>query len=311
MVEEGSEGRGEEEGESRDDTTGQERVLSKGGTMSKPGRFPYVVLCASLALLFAHEVSFGAGWETGIRAGFDTDVNRSVTDKKSDGYLLAHLSYEKEYSDLSRLGYSLGASIEGSAYNRYRDLSYGRVSVSPSIIYHLHRLVSLSLSPHVGGTVMGDQDQSAFEGGIKFTIREQITPRLYAGQYYHLRASSADSNVYSFTENALGLFLGARITSLIGGELGYEFSRGDSYRTASVGLGVRKGAGAGRRQRYSTVFNEMIFREEVDRHAVGAVAAIDLSGSLSGSVSFTYTSLKGNTGSSTARSGLIGLDYRF
>jgi len=144
------------------------------------------------------------------------------------------------------------------------------------------------------------------------SMKEQITRDVYAGQYYIYRDSEAREDVYSFTENALGAFLGMNWTRSFFSEISYEYSRGDSFQAVSTtSTTLSAGPGRGQQRRFSTAFETEIIKEKVDRHSIGISAGIDWTKSLFSLASYTYTTMKGDVGTSTSHGGFIGLGYRF
>jgi hypothetical protein len=107
----------------------------------------------------------------------------------------------------------------------------------------------------------------------------------------------------------MGVFLGFNWTEAFFSEVGYEFSRGDSFRTVST-----RSTMASRRGKhiiYSEAFGTDVIREEVDQNAFGVSAGIDWSKSLFSYIAYTYTTINGDLGSSTSHAGSIGIGYRF
>jgi len=266
-----------------------------------------------IILLFWAGVCSAAGWETGIKVGFDSNINRSINRAESDSYLSALLSYSRIPTGESRFDWIFGATVEGAAYNRYTDLSYGLVNVAPGVSYVLNRFVSFSVSPFLEAKAVKNSDQSALAVGGKVMLREQISSAVYLGQYYFLKNSSADVDTYSFTENAVGIFAGTRLVEKVTMEIGYEYSQGDSFRalsTSTVGTATG-GRGRGAHQSFSQTFGEIVIREPVTRNAIGVNLNVDWSNALFSTIGYLYTSLSGDSGTSKSHSGFIGLGYRF
>lgn len=259
-------------------------------------------------MLCGNNVCQGAAWETGMRIGFDTNISRAVTGETSDYYGSAYASFEKEASGETRLEWIFGAALEGTAYNRYDDLNCVQATVAPGFVYHLHHIIALTVSPFLEAKAVGDSDQNALGGGGKVMLREQIHPAVYLGQYYVLRVSSAAEDTYSFAENAVGIFAGAKPAKNITAEVGYEYSHGDSYRAVAVESTSR---GKGGHRRFSQTFNELIIRESVDRHAVGVNITVDWTASIFSTVTYVYASIEGDSGRSLSHAGSLGVGYRF
>ena len=99
------------------------------------------------------------------------------------------------------------------------------------------------------------------------------------------------------------------------GEIGYEFSRGDSFRTVEQtgtgpnGKGKGKGQGSGRT--FSTAPGSEVIRENVDRHALGLNVGYDWTPSFYSSASYTYTTFQGDSGTSNDHSVAVSLGFGF
>jgi hypothetical protein len=277
-------------------------------------------------VLCAGDVS-AAGWEVGTKLGYDSNVNRAIGAEKSDSYLSGFLSYSRAPTGESRLDWIFGATIEGSVYNRFTDLSYGAVSIAPGLSYFLTRHVSAAVSPFLEAKAVNDSNQSALTGGVKVMLKEQITPATYLGQYYLYKTSSAKEDTYSFSENAVGIFVGTRLAKTITVEIGYEYATGDSYQalssspsSSSTGGGAHHtsnssfssgGRGSGGHNTFSRTFDQLIIKEDVDRNTVGINFNVGWSKLLSTTVGYTYTSMSGDSGTSESHSGVVNLGYSF
>ena len=140
-------------------------------------------------------------------------------------------------------------------------------------------------------------------------MRQQIGKDFYTGQYYIYKDSQAEEDVYSFTENALGVYVGKSWSRSFYTEIGYEYSRGDSFR--SFGSSAPSSFGRGKQHHYSSTFNREVIQEKVDRHSIGISAGFDWTKSLFSIVNYNYTSINGDSGTSSSHSGFISLGYRF
>ena len=267
------------------------------------------IVCLFLGILFGGHPQAFAGWETGVKTGFDTNVNRSLNEGKNDTYLSGYISFAREATGESRVDWNVAASVEGALFASLADLNYGMVSLAPGVTFFPHPVWSINISPFVQAKAVQDSDQSAIAFGGKLGLKQQIRNNLYTGQYYIYKDSRANADTYSFTENVFGLFLGVNWTRALFTEFGYEFSRGDSYRTISTTSTAVSGRGMHRR--YSTTFGSDVIREDVDQHAFGINAGIDWTKSLFSHLSYTYTTIKGDLGISTSHAGFIGIGYRF
>ena len=257
-------------------------------------------------------VHAAAEWETGSRVGFDSNVDRAIDRARGDSYLSAYLSFFREASGESRTDWTLSTTMEGAAFARFHDLDYFLLTVAPGVNFIPHRTWAIQVSPFVQLKGVKDSDQSSLALGGRLSLKEHITRNLYAGQYYTYRDSKAREEVYSSAENALGAFLGMNWTRTFFTEIGYEYSRGDSFQTLDTTSTVLStGRGRGKQRRFSTAFEREIIKEEVDRHSIGISAGFDWTKSLFSLVSYTCTILKGDVGTSTAHGAFIGFGYRF
>src|SRR4030067_1080470 len=143
-------------------------------------RFAFCVgVVAAIFLVEAGSVS--AGWETGAKIGFDTNVSRSISGGESAEYLLAK-------------------GVRAS-------------------------------------------NQSAIALGGKLLFRQRLPSDFYLGEYYAYTDSRANADTFSFKEHALGAFLGRNWTRTFYTEIGYEFSRGDSFRSVGASSSFQGGTG--------------------------------------------------------------------
>ena len=269
------------------------------------------ISCLFLGILLLAYTQAFAGWETGAKVGFDSNIDRSVNNGKSDGYLTAYLSLLKNPSGESRVDWTLAATLEGTAFAKISDLDYASLTLAPGLTFIPHRAWTINLSPFFQGKAVVDSDQSAIAFGGKLSLRQQISKDVYIGEYYIYQDSRANVDTYSFTENSIGAFLGVNWTRAFFTEIGYEFSRGDSFRTISTTSTAVSAIGKGKNRRYSTAFQEDVIREQVDRQAIGLSAGIDWTKSLFSHVAYTFTTIRGDSGTATSHSGFFGIGYRF
>ena len=268
-----------------------------------------VVASILLALVLFGGINAFAAWETGAAAGFDSNIDRSVDGGESDTYLTAYVSLIWEPSGESRIGWSGGATLEGTSFASNSDLNYALISISPGVTYFPHALWRVDMSPFFEAKAVNDSDQSALAFGGQVSMRQQIRNDFYTGQYYIHKDSRADVKTYSYTEHVIGVFLGINWTKASFSEVGYEFSRGDSFRTVSTTSTTS--SGKGKHLTYSEAFGTDVIREEVDQHAIGVSAGIDWNKSLFSHIAYTFTTIKGDLGSSTSHAGFLGTGYRF
>lgn len=274
-----------------------------------------VALAWVLLLCLWPHISRAAEWETGVRTGFDTNIDRAISAEKSDSYLSVYLSLGRESKGESRLNWMFSASIDGTVYHRLSELNGAEITVSPGLVYFPYRALSLTVSPFFQAKTLKDSDQSAVTAGAKVILKEPLGKTAYMGQYYLFKASSANADTYSFTENGVGFFAGMKLKRSVACEIGYEFSYGDSFRaissTSTTAGGGGRGRGRGRDLRYSTAFGEFVIREPVDRHTAGLNLGIDWTRSLFSTMGYVYTAMNGDSGTSISHSGFMSLSYRF
>lgn len=250
-----------------------------------------------------------AGWETGAAIGFDSNIDRSVNGGENDTYLTAYASLIWEPSGESRVGWSGAATLQGTSFASNSDLNYAIMSISHGWTYFPHAFWRIDLSPFFEAKAVNDSDQSALAFGGQVSMRQQVRKDFYAGQYYIYKDSRADVKTYSYTEHVIGVFLGANWTDTFFSEIGYEFSRGDSFRTVSTTLSMP--SGKGKHLIDSEAFGTDVIREEVDRNIIGISAGINWNKTLFSHMAYTYTTIKGDLGSSTSHAGSLGIGYGF
>jgi hypothetical protein len=276
--------------------------------LSQISLFTLIILSSALAAK--------ADWEIGVKTGFESNVDRSVDNGKDDACLSGYLSWGREPSGESRLGWMLGSTIERWEYKKLRDLSYGAISLYPGVVYFPHRLFSLTINPYFQAKEVRDSEQSSLAFGGKVSLKEQLRPNVYMGEYYLYRHNYAKDDTYSFVDNAVGLLAGVNWTPSLMSEVAYEYSHGDSFRTIGkqvVRPGTGHGTGGGQQHRYhySKAFGEFVTREPVNRHEVGIEGAINWTKSCFSIVSYTFGIMRGKLGSSPAHSGFMEVGYSF
>ena len=57
-----------------------------------------------------------AGWQAGASTGYDSNINRSVDNRKSDTYLSGYVSLIRQPSGESRLGWFGAVTLEGVSF---------------------------------------------------------------------------------------------------------------------------------------------------------------------------------------------------
>jgi hypothetical protein len=276
-------------------------------------RIAFCACVGAVIFLPGGDLAF-AGWETGAKAGFDTDVSRSISGGESDEYLLGYAAYGREPSGETRLDWSFSAVGEAAAYASLNDLDYAAITFSPGLVYFNRPGWILSAAPFLQAKGVRDSNQSAIAFGGKLLFRQRLPSDFYVGEYYAYTDSRANADTFSYTEHAVGALLGRTWTRTFRTEIGYEFSRGDSFR--SVGgapflQGGPGGFGGGMHSMFSSAFGTEVVRERVDRHAVGVSAGIDWTKSIFSAAGYTFTNRRGDLGSSGSHAGFLGIGYRF
>jgi hypothetical protein len=252
------------------------------------------------------------GWEAGVQTGFDTNLSRSIEGGDGSGYLSAYGSYWKGHAAETRLDWTMGVIVQGTVYPSLSDVDYAAVMLSPGIAYIFRPGWTGSLTPFLQGKVVRDSEQSAWAFGGRAGLSQNFRNGFYLGEYYIYTDSRAEEDVYSYSENAFGLYLGMRWTPKVFTEAGYQYSRGDSFLSTNVAAPPAGGGGPGMGgRRYSSAFGTDVFKEKVDVHAFSISAGIDWTRSWFSTVNYTYRTLDGDSGSADDSSGYAGIGYRF
>lgn len=250
-----------------------------------------------------------AGWETGAKIGFDTNVDRAVDGGEGDGFVAGYAAYLRQPSGERRYGFTFFASLEGAAFFDFTDLSYAALTAAPGIVYFPRWWLTLSAAPFVRAKGVRDSDQSSVSFGGKIALRERIGPNLFLGQHYRYTDNRADADAFSFTEHAAGISLGGKLWKKIHAEGGYEFARGETFRT--VAAAASSPAGFGMHRMFSGAFDSDVVREDVDRHTFSISAEAALSSSAFLQAGYAVSAYDGDLSSFTAHSGYAGAGYRF
>lgn len=266
-----------------------------------------------LALLVQGNIEAFAGWETGGKAGYISNLSRSVGNGQGDTYLGGYAAFARTPSGESRIDWTLSAVAEGAVFARLNDLDYAALTVSPGIIFFHGSTWTASAAPFLQAKSVVDSDQSAWVFGGRINLRQQLKPNLYSGEYYVYTNSQANVAVFSYTENAFGAFLGVNWTPAFFTEIGYEYARGDSYQsaaTAPVGGGF-PGPFGGNENMFSQAFGTTVVRERVTRNSIAVNAGIDWTPSIFSVGTYAFTSRDSDLGLATSHSISAGIGYRF
>ena len=253
-----------------------------------------------------------AGWEAGAKAGYDTNLSRSIDDGDGSGYFSAYASYWKGHAAETRLDWTMGFILQGAVYPSLTDLDYGAAMISPGVAYILRPGWTAALTPFLQGKTVKDSEQSAWSFGGRVDFSQKFQNGIYLGEYYVYTDSRANEDIYSYTENSLGLYAGMRWTPRVFTEAGYEFSRGDTFLSERVTATSIGGSGPGRRRgMFSSTFEANVFKETVDSHALSINAGIDWTRAWFSTANYTYRTWKGDSDTANDSSGYVGVGYRF
>ena len=286
--------------------------------------FTILILFISISFLFSHNAF--AGWEVGLKGGSDSNINRAVEDSLNDTYMTGFLSFTREPSDGTDTDWSLNLFLEGTNYADSSDLNCVVAGIMPSIIFYPSTKWSVSISPFIEAIEVKDEEQSSFAFGGEVSIKQLWGQKYYTGEYFVYTDSRADIDIYSYKEKAVGLYAGINWTDAFWSEIGYGFSRGDSFRaveevytipvvTSQIGnqggTGGQGGAGQNNSPRYSEVYNSYIINEPVDCQTIGVNMGYQFTSHIFSFINYSYTTYKGNAGNSKTHTGTIGVGYSF
>jgi len=268
-------------------------------------------LVAAMAIGFSNDVR--AEWEIGARAGFDSNINRSVNNEDSDFLATAYAAYSRQPSGETRVDWTLRAIVEGTAYADYSDLNYAAATISPGVNVTINPQWNLNIAPFAQVKGVSDSDQSAIAYGVRAGLKQTWNKTLYTGQYYTYTDNNANEDVYSYSEHAVGVLVGVIWTPAFFTEVGYEYSHGDSFRTVSTSTvaTTQTGRWMGQHLSFSQSYNADVYSETVDRNAISVNLGYDFTKSLFTLIGYTYTREEGDFDTLTYHAGFIGLGYRF
>lgn len=287
-----------------------------------------------LPVIFAELLLWGvtparAGWEAGAKAGYDSNLSRSIDEGEGSSYLSVQGGYVKGHSGESRMDWTMGFFVEGAFYPSIEDIDYAAATFSPGLAYIFHPGWTVAVTPFLQGKVVQDSDQSALAFGVRVDFLQKPGGKVYLGEYYAYTDSRASNDVYSYRENAVGAYLGVRWSPGFFTEVGYEFSRGDSFLSTRLpglpaggggaggggaGGGGAGGGGAGNGGGgpiYSPAFDSIVFKETVDTHSVPVTVGFDWTARWFSTVNYTYRTWSAESVEATDHSGYAGIGYRF
>lgn len=260
-----------------------------------------------------------AGWEIGARAGFDTNVGRAVDDGENDVFLLGHAAFLRQADGETRFDWTLSAVLEGAAYADYSDLDYGSATIAPGLLWIVRPGWTVNLAPFLQAKAVRDSDQSAYAFGARADLRQELSRKLYLGEFVSWTDSRADVDTYSYTEFSAGAAFGVSWTDSAFTEIAYRYARGDSFFSLGTATLVPGGGGGGGGSGfrggtdpvYSAVFGSDVVKDRVDSHAVELSAGIDWTPSVFSVLGLTWQTIRGDVGTANSLSGTVGVGYRF
>jgi hypothetical protein len=160
--------------------------------------------------------------------------------------------------------------------------------------------------------------------GYYTDLRQEVSRKLYLGEFVSWTDSRANVDTYSYTEIAAGAAFGVNWTDSVFTEIGYRYAHGDSFfslGTTELSPGGGGGGGGpgpggpgfrgGSDPIYSGSFGSDVVKDRVDTHAVDFSAGIDWTPSLFSVISVTWQTIQGDVGTADSLSGTVGIGYRF
>jgi len=299
-----------------------------------------VILSAIFIFILLSSSPAFSGWETGAKAGYDSNIDRAVKGGISDTFMTGFLSFTREPEEDTGTDWSLNLGIEGARYTDSTYLNYGMASITPSIIFYLHESWRVDISPFAQTMAVKDEEQSSVAFGGEISIKQLWGTRYYTGEYFTYTDSRADVEIFSYKDKAAGVYVGVNWTDAFWSEIGYEFSKGDSFRaveeiitteivagqifTSQAGNGGQGGNGqggagqggtgqygTGNSPRYSEAYNEYIISEPVDRQIIGINMGYQFTRHVFSFINYAHVKYKGDAGDSVSHTGVIGIGYSF
>lgn len=276
-------------------------------------RFWVTAVAVVTLILATSPQARGTDWDVGARLGYESNVNRSLGDAKADTIFTAYGAYDRSPSGDSRVDWTLRAVISGSLYVGDSDLNQVTGSVAPGISVFLSPVWNLNVYPFLKGKAVSDSDQSALAYGVRVTLSQRWNTLFYTGQYYVYTDSSADRDIYSYCENAIGFLAGVNWTPAFFTEIGYEYAHGDSFVTLTSPTLAASLPSRGRGYRYgfSPAFDALVIKDTIDRQSYAVNAGYDFTKALFSIAGYTYTHESGHLGPLDNHSVFMGLGYRF
>lgn len=300
--------------------------------------FILLTVFTSLFILLSHNAF--AGFEMGAKEGYDSNIDRAVEGGISDSFTTGFLSFSTESGKGTGTDWSLKLGVEGTMYADSTFLNCGIAGITPSIIFYPGERWMLDISPFAQAITVKDEEQSSVAFGGQISMKQLWGSRYYTGEYLIYTDSRADVEIYSYRDKTAGVYAGVNWTDAFWSEIGYEFSRGDSFRAveeiitteietsqivaSQAGNGGKGGNGqggtgqggagqygTGSSPRYSTAYNEYIINEPVDRQTIGINTGYQFTRHIFSFINYAYTTYKGDAGTSKSHTGTIGIGYSF
>lgn len=273
-----------------------------------------------------------AGTTAGVRIGYDSNVDRSVDDPRGEGYVSAGLGWSRDTPGEDRLEWTAALTGEATAYPGLSDLNSAAFTCEAGFLWVPKARWTLSAGPFVQARTVRDADQSAVAFGARAGLRQQLGAAWYLAESYSYTDSRAREEVYAYREHALGAVLGVEWTPRLWSEVGYQFSRGDSFRAVEEGggtvpltrlLAAQNGpggsggngggtggggaGGGGAGSPYSSgAFGADLVSETVSQHAVGVTLGIEGPWRLSWSAGYWYSVSEGDSGTAVRHEIFLG-----
>jgi hypothetical protein len=273
--------------------------------------FNFVLSALFISIFFTLSPDVFARWETGVKAGFDSNIDRALDGGRSDSYMTGFLSFTREPAQNSNLDWTLNLALEGSGYKESNYLNYGMASITPSIIFYPHPKWSVNISPFIQAIEVNDTDQSGVTVGGEISMKQLWSQKYYTGEYVVYSDSRADVDIYSYKEKTVGAFAGVNLTKALWSEIGYEFSSEDSFRSVGVVSITQSGMGKGKMYGYSESYHEYLINEPVERRTIGVNMGYQFSRHIFSFINYAYASYSGDTGTSESHAGAVGIGYSF
>jgi len=88
----------------------------------KKNRLIASILVVGVSLLLQSLALAGWDWETGGKAGYDSNLDRAIQNPQGSGYLGAYLSVSRDPEGESRLDWTLSALVDGRVYPNLSDV---------------------------------------------------------------------------------------------------------------------------------------------------------------------------------------------